>query len=252
MVIVVKVVADTAHMDTKKKVTVSWSGGKDSAFALFKVLQSTRFEVVSLHTVISAETKRVGLHGVREALIESQAKAIGLPLQKLYLESADSHDNYQALMKNFYFECAQQKIDGVVFGDIFLEDLKLFRETLLASAGLKGIYPLWGEDSKMLATEFIQAGFKTLICSANAEYFSRAHLGGVMDGAFIRTLSPHVDPCGENGEFHTFVYDGPIFKEPLNFQQGEIIAKTYTYQKLDSSGLPEKIETTFLFQDLLP
>ncbi len=238
-------------MDTKKKVTVSWSGGKDSAFALYKALQSTQFDVTGLHTVIGTETKRVGMHGVREELIERQAEAIGLPLQKLYLDNTDSHEAYQTLMADFYEQSAEE-LEGVVFGDIFLEDLKIFREKLLAPSGLQAFYPLWGKDSKTLAMDFINAGFRTLICSANAEYFSKAHLGGVMDGAFLRTLSPHVDPCGENGEFHTFVYDGPIFKEPLHFRQGEIVAKTYSYQKLDSSGLPEKVETTFLFQDLLP
>jgi uncharacterized protein (TIGR00290 family) len=239
-------------MDSKKKVTISWSGGKDSAFALFKILQSEAHCVVSLHTVINKETKRVGMHGVREELIEKQAASIGLPLTKLYLESSESHDAYCELMQDFYRHCSLENIDGVVFGDIFLEDLKVFRENLLRPSGLQSFYPLWGMNTKILAGDFIMSGFKTLTCSANENFFSRADIGRMMDDSFLKTLPPKVDPCGENGEFHTFVFDGPVFKEPVLFLPGEVVRKTYVYQKIDPSGLPEKVETSFLFQDLLP
>jgi diphthamide synthase (EF-2-diphthine--ammonia ligase) len=139
-----------------------------------------------------------------------------------------------------------------VFGDIFLEDLKIFREQLLKSSGLQGVFPLWEKDTRRLIADFIQAGFKTLICAANAKYFSAAQMGTTIDDAFVRQLPAEVDPCGENGEFHTFLYHGPIFKTPASYVAGEVVKKTYTYHKTSASGAPEKIETTFLFQDLLP
>jgi uncharacterized protein (TIGR00290 family) len=245
-------VAGTVHMDLKKKVTISWSGGKDSAFALFKVLRSGNYEVRGLHTVINSETKRVGMHGVREELIERQAESLGLPLQKLYLDSSESHDQYTTLMRDYYQQCARENFDAVVFGDIFLEDLKAFRDGLLQSAGLRGLYPLWETNTKQLAEEFIIEGFKTLICSANAKHFTRAHMGTLLDVAFLKTLASDVDPCGENGEFHTFVYDGPVFKKSVDFERGEIVRKVYSYQKVDADGRVEKLETAFLFQDFLP
>jgi uncharacterized protein (TIGR00290 family) len=238
-------------MDLKKKVTISWSGGKDSAFALHKVLQSGAFRVAGLHTVISEETKRVGMHGVRETLIEKQAEAMGLPLTKLYLESSESHSAYERLMRGFYQQCAHEHIEAVVFGDIFLEDLRVFREELLKPSGLLGIYPLWKLDTGQTISDFIRSGFRTLICAANEKYFTPAQMGMTIDDELVRQLPPAVDPCGENGEFHTFVYDGPVFKRPIACKKGEVVAKTYTYQKVDENGTPEKTETTFLFQDLL-
>lgn len=250
MAIVARTVAGIVLMGSKKKVTISWSGGKDSAFALYKVLQAREFDVTSLHTVINEETKRVGMHGVRETLIERQAEALGLPLHKLYLEGTEDHNAYERLMSDFYTQCAREHIHAVVFGDIFLEDLKTFREQLLKSSGLQGVFPLWKQDTRHLIADFIHAGFKTLICAANARYFSAAQMGATIDNEFVSQLPAEVDPCGENGEFHTFVYHGPIFKTPVPNVAGEVVKKTYTYHKTDASGAPEKIETTFLFQDL--
>jgi uncharacterized protein (TIGR00290 family) len=250
--IVAKAVAGIVLMDSKKKITISWSGGKDSAFALYKILQSGAFEVVGLHTVINEETKRVGMHGVRETLVERQAEALDLPLCKLYLESSESHGAYERLMKGFYTQCVDEHIDGVAFGDIFLEDLKVFREQLLRTSGLQGIFPLWKQDTTYLIAEFIRSGFKTLACAANAKYFSETQMGKTIDDAFVRQLPAEVDPCGENGEFHTFVYDGPVFKTPVSYGEGAVVRKTYIYHKTDATGASEKIENTFLFQDLLP
>jgi uncharacterized protein (TIGR00290 family) len=250
--IAAKAVAGIVPMGLKKKVTISWSGGKDSAFALHRILQSSAFEVAGLHTVLNDETKRVGMHSVCEALVERQAEALGLPLTKLYLEGSESHSAYERLMTEFYRQCAHEHMDAVVFGDIFLEDLKVFRENLLDSSGLQGVFPLWKLDTRVMIEEFIRSGFKTLICAANEKYFSAAQMGATIDEAFVRQLPAAVDPCGENGEFHTFVYDGPVFKKQIAFKSGSVVRKTYTYQKTGITGAPEKIETTFLFQDLLP
>jgi uncharacterized protein (TIGR00290 family) len=237
-------------MDLKKKVTISWSGGKDSAFALYKVMLSGEFSITSLHTVINEETRRVGMHGVAEALIERQAEALGLPLTKLYLESSESHDAYSRLMTDYYQRCADNSIDAVVFGDIFLEDLKAFRENLLRPSGLEGIYPLWKIDTAVLMADFINAGFKTMICAANAAWFPASFAGSTIDHALVTALPAGVDPCGENGEFHTLVYDGPLFRRPVALKKGEVIRKTYSYQKVNDAGATEPVETAFWFQDL--
>jgi uncharacterized protein (TIGR00290 family) len=234
------------------RVTFSWSGGKDSAFALHKILLSKKYEVVNLHTVFGEETKRVGLHGIREELIEQQAESMGIPLVKLYLKASDNYSAYENLMCSFYQTCAARKIDGVVFGDIFLEDLKKYREELLKDSGLIPLYPIWKQNTMRLANEFIEEGFKTLICAANARYFSEHHLGCTLDHAFIKNLPVPVDPCGENGEFHTFVFDGPFFREPIRFFKGGITSKKYVYQRKNEDASTEQLESTFWFQELLP
>jgi uncharacterized protein (TIGR00290 family) len=239
-------------MTLKKKVTVSWSGGKDSAFALYKILQTGEYDVVALHTIINEQTRRVGMHGIREELMDQQANALGLPLTKLYLETSESHNAYNSLLKNYYQRCADDKIEGIVFGDIFLEDLKQFRESLLASSGLKGIYPLWKMDTKELIHDFLQSGFRTVICAANSALFSEQQLGETISQKFIEQLPTGVDPCGENGEFHTLVYGGPLFKRPLTFKRGEVVKKSYSFKKIDEKGRSETVESSFWFQDLLP
>lgn len=239
-------------MDSIKKVTISWSGGKDAAFALYKIIQSKQYEVVHLHTVIDAETKRVGMHGVREALVHRQAQAMGLPLHKLYLEKSENNVKYTRLMTNFYETCAKEGIEAVVFGDIFLEDLRKYRDGLLAQTGLEGIYPLWKQNTTYLLNDFVATGFKTLLCSANAEFFSREEVGQTIDANFSNCISPLIDPCGEQGEFHTFVYDAPLFSKPIEIRRGEVEQKKYSFSKKHEDGSVEKMESAFWFQELLP
>jgi uncharacterized protein (TIGR00290 family) len=247
---VAKAVAVIVHMDSKKKITISWSGGKDSALALYKIMLTGTYDIHGLHTVFNAETRRVGMHGVPEVLVEKQAAMLGLPLTKLYLESSESHAAYTKLMADFYDQCRQENMEGVMFGDIFLEDLKTFREELLKPSGMEGIFPLWKKDTTVLLNDFIQRGFKTVLCSAHAKYFSSEQLGKTIDHHFIGSLSGEVDPCGENGEFHTFVYDGPVFSRPVQFTLGSVVEKKYSYRKVNPDGTAEETETVFLFQDL--
>jgi uncharacterized protein (TIGR00290 family) len=235
-------------MISKKKVTISWSGGKDSAFALYKILASGEFEVVNLHTVIDQDSKRVGLHGVRESLIEKQAEQIGLSLEKIYLPASNDHEVYKSTLQKFYRTCAGNGLEGVVFGDIFLEDLRAFRLSLLEPK-LTPSFPLWNVDSKVLVSDFIDAGFKTTLCAADANFFSPHHLR-LIDHKFLELLPAGVDPCGENGEFHTFVFDGPLFKKPVPITMGEVVKKTYSYQRKEPNGETKKLETSFWFQDL--
>lgn len=238
-------------MVSRKKVTISWSGGKDSAFALFKAMASGDCDVVHLHTVISKGSRRVDLHGIHETLIERQAENIGIPLVKLYLPESNDAEAYASLMRAFYGLCRQDGICQVVFGDIFLEDLRQFREDLIRDSQLQARFPLWGIDTGLLASDFIGSDFKTLICAADAKFFSAEDLGKTMDRQWLDGLGSAVDPCGEGGEFHTFVYDGPIFRQPVPLRQGKILKKNYSYQRKNADGSVEKILAAFWFQDLL-
>ncbi|MFZ6008989.1 MAG: ATP-binding protein [Bacteroidota bacterium] len=237
-------------MDTKKKITISWSGGKDSAFALYKILLSGEYDVASLHTVINKQTGRVSMHGLREDLIRRQTEVLGIPWIKIDLESADDHATYKKTMHAFYKQCADRGISEIGFGDIFLEDLRQFRLSLLEPFGLCAAFPLWKQDTKMLIDDFRNVGFKTLICAADAKHFSRDALGETIDEMWLKALPSTVDPCGENGEFHTFVYDGPIFKKPVLYALGDVVQKVYSFQKVTDDGTVEKIESAFWFQEI--
>ena len=223
---------------------MSWSGGKDSALALYYALHSNEYEVVHLHTTFGEETRRVGMHGVREELIEAQAHELRIPLRKLYLPASSTNDAYETVMKEFYRQCVDEGTTHVVFGDIFLEDLRLYRETLLKPFGLHPVFPLWGKDTKELVRGFLRLGFKTVICSANVTYFSETDAGKQITSDFIDQLPAGVDPCGENGEFHTFVFDGPVFQRAIGVHAGEVSLHTYP--------VPGEKGHQFWFCDLLP
>lgn len=228
----------------KKKVSISWSGGKDGCYALYKVLQEKELEVVSLHTSFNSELKRVGMHGTPEALIEAQAAAIGIPLQKIYVPADSSNASYEAAMLDFYRQQKEAGIEAIVFGDIFLEDLKAYRDALVARAGLEAIYPLWQQDTHQLLNNFLEAGFKTAICAVDAKFFKPETAGSTLDQHFIANLPLDVDPCGERGEFHTFVYDGPLFRQPVVFECADLVHKNY------SMGTNSDTSLGFWFADL--
>lgn len=238
-------------MTTKKKATVSWSGGKDSAFALYKVLQLNEYEVVSLHTVFDSASKRVSMHGVKEELIEQQANCLNIPLHKLYLEASDSHVAYQFLMQQFYSTCQSMGIDTIVYGDIFLEDLRSYRLKLLEGSALNALFPLWGQNTSRMMHDFIDAGFKTILCAVNSDYFNSSDLGKTVDNNFLTKLHKSVDPCGEYGEFHTFVYDGPNFIKAVNFITDTVVEKDYTYNTLGNDGQEKLIRTRYFFVEIL-
>lgn len=241
---------DFGMNNTRPKVTVSWSGGKDSTFALHKIISEKKFQVVCLHTIIDNDSKKVGLHGIPETLIEKQSKSIGIPLEKIYLPASEGVNSYTSLMKTFYDKCADEKIVGVVFGDIFLQDLRDFKVNLLKSSGLSGYFPLWNIKSKTILKDFIGAGFKAKICAVRSDLFSKNQLGAMLDEQFLSNMSPQIDPCGENGEFHTFVFDGPIFREEIPVQKGDIQEQSYAYNKTMPDGRIELVKTSFWFQDL--
>lgn len=204
----------------KEKVVFCWSGGKDSALALHKMLQDERYEVVSLLTTCNEHFRRVSMHGVRIELAERQARCVGLPLDIIFLSRRSSNGEYQAKMSDYLLERKGGGVRGMVFGDIFLEDLKQWREANLASIGMYGVFPLWKQDTRALIEEFMSLGFASIICCVNDAYLGENAVGRLIDREFVDTLPSNVDPCGENGEFHSFAFDGPIFSERVRFQVG--------------------------------
>jgi uncharacterized protein (TIGR00290 family) len=237
----------------------NWSGGKDSALALYKVRESGRYDVQTLLTTVSEPYQRISMHGVRTALLDQQADRLGLPCRKLFLPEMPSMDAYEHLMSTTLQELKSQGAEVAIFGDIFLEDLRQYRESKLAEAGWEAVFPLWGVPTAELMREFLGLGFKTITTCVNEKYLDQSFVGRVIDEQFLRDLPAHVDPCGENGEFHTFVFDGPLFSEPIAFAKGEIVYRKYTpAPKADNSDYecgdgdnPSPFNTGFWYCDLV-
>lgn len=222
----------------------NWSGGKDSALALYHTLNNPDFDVKCLMTSLNSEADRISMHGVRKSMLEQQVDAIGIPLSILSLPGEISMDDYDALMRKQMGGFINQGITHSVFGDIFLEDLKRYREQRLEEVGLSGYFPLWKRDTRELIHEFLDLGFKTMVVSVDGSKLDRSFAGRELDESFLNDLPENVDPCGENGEFHTFVFEGPIFNKSLYFEKGEVVGKEY---KL-SGDTDETV--TYWFQDL--
>lgn len=232
----------------KLKAIFNWSSGKDSALALYKTLKEDKFEITSLLTSINKEFQRISMHGVHISLLEKQAESLGFPLIKMELPKEPTMEEYREIMSKTMNEIKSQGVTHSIFGDIFLEDLRKYREDQLQSIGMKGVFPLWKIDTTDLIHEFLDLGFKTIVTCVNETYLDNSFAGRIIDKDFIKDLPENVDPCGENGEFHTFTFDGPIFKNPIQFEIGEIVKKTYPKLKSDEN---ENGEYVFWFCDLI-
>lgn len=237
-------------MNKKEKVLFCWSGGKDSALALYKVILEDRYEILALLTTLNETLKRVSMHGVREELLKQQAISIGLPLVKMYVNEGTNAE-YENEMEVVLLEYKAKGVSKIIFGDIFLEDLRLYRENNLSKVGLHAEFPLWKKNTKELINEFIKLNFKTITCCVNDAYLNEYKVGVEVDSEFIKSLPENVDLCGENGEFHTFCYDGPIFKTPIRFLIGEKIYKPLEIKKMEGD-LEKSATKGFWFCDLIP
>jgi len=236
---------------TTQKAIFCWSGGKDSAYCLHKVLTEQLFHVCYLLTTVSEPYQRVSMHGVRLALLQQQAATIGIPLITVSV-SEGTNNEYEQKMESAMLRAKEEGIEHIIFGDIFLEDLRAYREANLAKVGMKGVFPLWQRDTSLLIKDFIAQGFKTIICCTNDAYMGQEWAGRDIDEQFVFDLPPNVDPCGENGEYHTFCYDGPLFKEPVPVTRGEIIYRALEIKTTDDCTLPASMKTKgFWFCDLL-
>ncbi len=206
-----------------EKVIMSWSGGKDSAMALYTILGSGQYAVVALLTTVTEGYDRISMHGVRCCLLEEQSLSLKIPVEKIFISRQASNEEYESKLKEKLLHYKQRGVLSVVIGDIFLEDLRRYREENLAKLGMRGIFPLWKRDTRDLACSFINLGFKAVITCVDTQHLGREFAGREFDQQFLSDLPPQVDPCGENGEFHSFVYDGPPFRQPILCQKGEIV-----------------------------
>jgi uncharacterized protein (TIGR00290 family) len=249
----------------KHRAFFNWSGGKDSALALYTA-QEDGMPVEALVTSINKSAERVSMHGVRRELAARQAAAIGLPLHTIEVPEMPGMQVYEAAVQKKHRQLKRKGFTHGIFGDIFLEDLRAYRENLLAKDGLECLFPIWKWDTKQIIQQFEELGFKAIIVCVNSAYLDQSCCGKLLDASFITNLPPGVDPCGENGEYHSFVFDGPLFSQPISFTKGEVVFKEYAAPTLPppQSGLAKTEDDSdecftkpqppagFYFQDLIP
>jgi len=210
-------------------ILMSWSGGKDSALALHEIRKDKELRVAALLTTLTEGYDRISMHGVRRALLEQQAAALGLPLEKIYISQNASNDEYEANMAQVLARYKALGVTAVAFGDIFLEDLRRYREQKLASLELKALFPLWKKDTLALAHSLTAQGFKATVTCVDTTLLPAAFAGRVIDDQFLSELPPGIDPCGENGEFHSFVSEGPLFTQKIACTLGEIVLRDHRF-----------------------
>jgi uncharacterized protein (TIGR00290 family) len=206
-------------------VLVSWSGGKDSCMALHEIQQARQYEVLALLTTMTEGFDRISMHGVRRVLLERQANALGLPLLEVVISKNASNEEYERKFVDAVRSFDAQVIDSIVFGDLFLEDVKQYRDQFLARHNLRGTYPVWKRDTREFVEQFIALGFKAITTCVDSRRLDSSFVGRTIDYDFLATLPADIDPCGENGEFHTFVFDGPNFSAPVSFLKGEVVKR---------------------------
>jgi len=241
-------------MSEKLKCIFNWSGGKDSALALYHCLQNPDIEIKYLVTTVNDALNRISMHGVRQELLILQAQRIGIPLYEIRLPEMPSMTAYDNAMRMHMEKFRAEGITHAVFGDIFLEDLKKYRDERLVEVEMTGIYPLWKRDSHELISEFLALGFGTVIACTQARLEDFA--GQEITHDLVKNLPADVDVCGENGEFHTFVFKGPIFSSPIDYKTGEKVFKEYAAPKNTNdtcfSSNPAPGLSGFWYCDLLP
>lgn len=236
------------HSGEKHKAIFCWSGGKDSAYALYRIIVENHYEVKYLLTTVNKTFRRISMHGVREELLHAQAEALGFPLLKVEVEEG-SNVEYERQMEAVLSKAKDEGIEFVIFGDIFLEDLRAYREANLAKVGMKAVFPLWQKPTTELVRDFIDKQFRTVLCCTNDAYLGKEWLGREIDGHFLRDLPHQVDPCGENGEYHTFCFDGPVFRQRIAIVPGETVYKPLDIKMNESGQSP--VTKGFWFIDLL-
>ncbi len=204
--------------------------------ALYEMVVGGEYEVAALLTTVTRDYGRVSMHGVREELLDRQAEVLRLPLDKVHIEAGASNEDYEAAMRNALYRYLEQGVRRVVFGDILLEDIRRYREDNLARVGMQALFPLWKRDTTELAHAFISLGFRAVVTCVDSQHLDGSFAGREYDERFLADLPRSVDPCGENGEFHSFVYSGPSYREDVRFKRGEVVLR----------------DNRFYFCDLLP
>jgi len=223
---------------------MNWSGGKDSSLCLHRALQSGNLPVDFLLTSVNAFHNRISMHGVRRELLQAQADSIGIPLLTVELPEQPGMAEYERLMTEKVQFLKSRGCTRAIFGDIFLEDLKRYREEQLNNLGMRCEFPLWQLSTRQLVTDFIREGFKAIIVCVNDRYLDKRFCGRLIDESFLGDLPENVDPCGENGEYHSFVFEGPIFTNPIPFTNGDVVHRHY-------KAPGDNTQYGFYFMDLL-
>jgi uncharacterized protein (TIGR00290 family) len=208
-----------------RKLLLSWSSGKDSAWALHCLRRSGGFEIAGLLTTFNQAFDRVAMHSTRRALVEAQAKAAGLPLHAVPLPWPCSNQQYEAAMRQACDGALSCGVEAMAFGDLFLEDVRRYREERLQGTGITPVFPVWGLQTHRLAREMVDSGLRARLVCVDPRKLPAEFAGREFDAELLRDLPPGVDPCGENGEFHTFVYAGPVFREPIPIESGEVVER---------------------------
>ncbi|MEO0143870.1 MAG: diphthine--ammonia ligase [candidate division WOR-3 bacterium] len=206
------------------KIVFSFSGGKDSCLSIYKAVKNN-YEIFSLLTTITEGYDRVSIHGVRRELVIKQAQSLGFPIKLIYIPDSCTNEKYEKIMYENMLFFKNLGIEYVGFGDIFLEDIRAYREKNLSKLNMKGYFPLWKLNTMDLIKEFIELGFKAIVVCVDLKVLDISFLGKEINEEFVKEIENKIDVCGENGEFHTFVYDGPIFKEKILFERGDIVIR---------------------------
>lgn len=218
---------------SRPPLVLAWSGGKDSMLALDTLSAGDEYEVVALLTTVNRAHGRISMHGVRESLLDTQAAALDLPLDKMYLSEKPDNEEYAAAMRAQLQRHRRRGVAHVAFGDIFLEDIRAYRERQLADAAMQGVFPLWRQPTDALAARFIDRGFRAVLTCVDTQAISGDFAGREYDRELLKDLPPGCDPCGENGEFHTFVFAGPLLRAPVAIATGERVLRDARFQFCD-------------------
>ncbi|MDR6300397.1 Dph6-related ATP pyrophosphatase [Mesonia maritima] len=234
---------------------LNWSSGKDAMLALHLLQDEKKIGIEKLVTTVNTDLNRVSMHGLPIKLLQQQADSLQIPLHQIPLRGNVSLKSYNEVMLNHCKKLQEQGFTHSVFGDIFLEDLKEYRQQQLEKLQLTPVFPLWKKDTKKLISKFIELGYKAIVVCVNAKLLDKSFCGRIIDHSFLNDLPENIDWCGENGEFHTFVFDGPLFKKPLSFRVGEKVLKDYNPSEGDDCFKDEKEQNwdnKFWYQDLRP
>jgi uncharacterized protein (TIGR00290 family) len=224
-----------ARDSTRTIVLMSWSGGKDSCIALYDIQRERKYRVAALVTTVTRDYDRISMHGVRRVLLERQAASLGLQLHQVLISKGATNEEYEMKMGEVLSLYRDRGIDSIVFGDLFLEDIRAYREQFLARHRMHGLFPVWHRNTSVFIRQFLELGFRAVVTCVDSNVLDQSFAGKLIDESFLSSLPAQVDPCGENGEFHSFVFDGPIFAAPVRFSLGETV-----------------LRESFWFRDLVP
>lgn len=213
----------------REQILIGWSGGKDSALALREILRDDQYEVAALVTTCTEGYDRISMHGVRCSLLDRQSSELALPLKKVFIPQNASNAVYEAKMQEAFLQFKSDGITKVAFGDLFLEEIRCYRDRLLGAIGMTGLYPIWGRDTRALARAFVRDEFSAVLVCVDPRKLDKSFAGRTLDDALLDELPPHVDPCGENGEFHSFVFQAPLFKQTIRCTPGEVVLRDNFY-----------------------